>query len=54
MMNALGISAQTICITEEHKICVSGSLRQWGSEMCGFGLELVGDTMNSLLEQNSY
>ena len=54
MLNALGISAQNMCITEEQKICSSGSLWQWGSEMCEFGLLLVGDTMNSLLEQSSY
>jgi hypothetical protein len=48
VLNALGVSAQNMCITEEHKICSSGS------EMCEFGLELVGDTTNLLLEQNSY
>jgi len=54
MLNALGVSAQNKCITDEHKICSIGSLWQWASEMCELGLELVGDMMNSLLEQNSY
>jgi hypothetical protein len=54
MLNALDVSAQNVGITEEHKICSSGSLWQWGSEMCEFGLELVGDLMNSLLERNTY
>jgi hypothetical protein len=54
MLKALGVSAQNMCITNEHKICSSGSLRQWVSEMCELGLELVGYMMNSLLEQNTY
>jgi len=55
VLNALGVSAQHTCITEEHKICSSGgSLWQWGSEMCEFGFDLVGETMNSLLQQSSY
>jgi len=55
VLNALGVRAQNMCIIEERKICSSGgSLWQWGIEMCEFGLDLVGGTMNSLLEQNSH